>query len=303
MYQLYTAPLEAIINKYGLSFHIYADDTQIYISISNETNSIETLEMCLDEIKDWMVCNKLKLNESKTEILKISPKRSKSKLNVDHLNIAGKAVTLPTSDCIRNLGCYFDSHMTMEMNISKICQACHFHLRNIGKIRDCLDNDTTHLLVHSFITSRLDYCNSLLSGVPDYLIQRLQKIQNKAARLVLRKGKEVSTKSILKEFHWLPIQQRIVYKIALQIFKCLSNMAPAYLCELIKEYSPTRELRSSSLKLVTCPRTNSIFEERAFSIAGPKIWNNLSLKTRSSNSIGTFKKNLKTELFNKTYQY
>ena len=119
LYQLYTAPLESIIKKYGLSFHIYADDTQIYISLSNEPNSINTLEKCLEDIRNWMVVNKLKLNESKTEILKISPRRSRLDLEGKHLNIAGKEVSLPTADCIRNLGCFFDSHLTMKKILLK----------------------------------------------------------------------------------------------------------------------------------------------------------------------------------------
>ena len=110
------------------------------------------------------------------------------------------------------------------------------------------------------------------------------------------------TTSIIKEPHWLPIKYRIKYKIALQTYKCLNNIAPEYLCDLIQEYVPPRQLRSSSMNYVTCPRTNSVFEDRAFSIAGPKIFNKLSLKTRFSNTIDIFKRNLKTEIFSNVYK-
>ena len=148
-----------------------------------------------------MAFNKLKLNESKTEMLKISSKKSKFELQIDHLNVGGNMVPLPTANVIRNLGSFFHSHLTMDAFISKKCQSCHFHLKNIGKIRHMLDTDTTHLLMQAFITSRLDYCNSLLSGIPNYLIQRLQKVQNRAARLVLKKDKSVPSMSVLKELH------------------------------------------------------------------------------------------------------
>ena len=301
LYLLYTAPLETIIEKHGLSYHMYADDTQIYVPMSDNNSSLSTLEKCLEEIKAWMACNKLKLNESKTEILKINSKKSKSEFDIQHLNVGDNVVNVPTGDSIRNLGAFFDSNMSMNTFVSKITQSCHFHLKNIGKIRDILDIDTTHMLTHAFITSRLDYCNSLLTGIPKYMIQRLQNIQNKAARLVLRKGKDVPTKAVLKELHWLPIEERINFKIATQTYKCLNDSAPQYLSTLVNKHVPARPLRSGSLNLLECPRTKTTYEEKAFSVTAPKVWNNLQPKTRSSQTLTIFKRNLKTELFKKAF--
>ena len=119
----------------------------------------------------------------------------------------------------------FHSKLNMEHHVKKLCQACHYHLRNIGKIRNLIDAHTTHMLVYAFITSCLDYCISLLVGIPKFLKERLQKIKNKAARLITRKGEDDS-KTILKELHWLPIEARIDFKIACHVYKCLHGLAP-----------------------------------------------------------------------------
>ena len=164
-----------------------------------------------------------------------------------------------------------------------------------------MDVDATHVLVHAFVTSRLDYSNSLLYNIPKYLITRLQIVQNKAAKLVLNQNKYYSATTALKDLHWLPIEKRIEFKIATITYKCLNELAPPYLSELLEQYVPSRNLRSSTKNLLICPRTKTVFEDRAFSIAAPNIWNNLSTRTRNSESLDSFKKNLKTEFFRLYY--
>ena len=92
------------------------------------------------------------------------------------------------------------------------------------------------MLVHSLVTSRLDYCNCLYAGVPFYLLERLHKIQNKAARLVLRKDRKHDSKELLRLLHWLPVQKRVVFKIACLVFKSLNNLSPSYIQDLIEIY-------------------------------------------------------------------
>ena len=188
----------------------------------------------------------------------------------------------------------------MESHIKKVTQSCHFQLKNIGKIRDLIDKDIAHMLVHSFVTSRLDYCNCLYAGVPFYLLERLKKIQNKAARLVLRKDRKHDSKELLRLLHWLPVQKRIDFKIACLVFKSLKNLSPSYIQDLIEIYKPTSTLRSSASISLKTPIPPNAFVGRAFSFNAPKIWNNLSHGTRSCASLQSFKKCLKTEFF-KTY--
>ena len=300
LFTMYTAPLSDIINNYNIRHHLYADDTQIYVPFTQD--SLTQVEECLVEVKTWMTHNKLKLNENKTEIMLCS-KGSLSDETPCQLNFNGENLKIPTCTTVKNLGFYFDSRLRMEEHIKKTCQACHYHLRNIGKIRHMLSTDVAHMLAHCFITSRLDYCNSLLTGIPLYLKEKLQKIQNKAARIVVRANKTDESTSILQRLHWLPIDKRIDYKVACQVFKCLNGTAPSYLINLISRYEPPRSLRSSSQNLLVSGVPGSKFEERAFCFYAPIVWNNLSFQTRTCETYETFKKHLKTELFKKSYMY
>ena len=110
-------------------------------------------------------------------------------------------------------------------------------MKNIGKIRHLIDKDIVHMLVHSFVTSRLDYCNCLYAGVSSFLLERLQKIQNNAARLVLRIGRKHDSKELLRLLHWLPVQKRVDFKIACFVFKSLNNLSPSYIQDLIEVFN------------------------------------------------------------------
>ena len=130
------------------------------------------------------------------------------------------------------------------------------------------------LLIHAFVTNKLDYCNSLLTGLPTYLIKRLQSVQNASARLVIGSEKHDHITPILRELHWLPVEKPITHKIFLITFKCLNNLPPSYLSDLIPQYKPRKTLRSGSMNLLVIPRTNTIrYGERALCTAAPRLWN------------------------------
>ena len=151
------------------------------------------------------------------------------------------------SESIRNLGVFLDGSLSVEMQMDQLCKVLYVQLRRISKIRSFPTVDTANTLAVDFILSRLDYCNSLLAGLPDYKLAKLQRIQNSAARLVLRKPRRESATPLLKLLHWLPVKARTEYKVSTLCYQCLNSVAmPSYLCELLQTYKPTRTLRSQN---------------------------------------------------------
>ncbi len=157
-------------------------------------------------------------------------------------------------------------------------------------------------LVHAFMTSRLDYCNALLGGCPASSINKLQIVQNAAARVLTRSRKYDHITPILQSLHWLPIKFRISYKILLLAYKALNDLAPAYLTNLLSRYNPTRSLRSQNSGLLVVPRiAKSIKGGRTFSYLAPKLWNSLPDNVRGSDTLSLFKSRLKTHLFSQAF--
>ena len=167
LFSMYTSPTADIIRKHGLKYHCYADDTQIYISVdptqSNVNNAIEQIEACLDELRQWMSQNYLKLNNAKTEVIVVGSKQQRSKVNITEVRV-GDTVVTPT-DSVTNLGVIIDENLSMDKHIAKVSRAVCISIRNIGMIRKHINQPVAELLTHALITSRLDACNSLLHGL------------------------------------------------------------------------------------------------------------------------------------------
>ena len=189
----------------------------------------------------------------------------------------------------------------MASHITKICASSFYYIYNIRRIRKYLSRKSSEILVHAFITSRLDYCNGLLYGLPDCLLHKLQRVQNACARLIFREQKICHVTPLIYELHWLPIKYRIDFKILLTTFKILNFLAPTYLSSLISLRLPSKyNLRNSSDNLLlSYPRFKSkaTLGDRSFTCAAPKLWNALAFDIRSASTVSIFKAKLKTHLF------
>ena len=298
LFILYISPVYRIFDKYNLSFHQFADDTQIYNSDSDVTfNEIaHNSEECVKAVKGWMDRNRLKLNDDKTESIKIGSVRNVSKIDMDELHFGSTSIRFVEK--AKNLGVIIDSELGMKYQTTSLIRTLTFTLKKIRSIRPFLTVENAKQLVTSLLLSKLDYCNSLLAGVSKTEIQRLQVIQNNAARLIFRKNKFDSAKPLLKILHWLPVHRRIDFKIAVLVFKTLEGTAPNYLRDLLTVKTHPRVLRSSldSTKLLV-PRTKRTAGDRAFAVYGPKLWNSLPNDIRELPTLPLFKKHLKTYLF------
>ena len=167
-------------------------------------------------------------------------------------------------------------------------------------MHDYLSEEQTKSVIHAFVTSKLDSFNSLLGGLPATVISKLQRIQNSSAKLIMGGKKHDHVTPILRHLHWLPVQQRIQFKLLLLAYKALTGEGPLYLRELLFLYTPTRSLRSSSDVIrLTIPRTKlKTYGDRAFSAIVPRLWNALPTSIKVAPSVQTFKTSLKTHFFN-----
>ncbi|XP_077987025.1 carboxypeptidase A4-like [Glandiceps talaboti] len=184
LFTLYTAPLEDVIIGHGLDYMMYADDSEIYTICNKPADILPDVETCIDDIRSWMRSNMLVLNDDKTaEVIQFSSRLKTNVVELTSLKIGGLDIAPSTS--VRNLGVTLRRDGSMSDQISHICKNGYFSLYKIGKIRKLLDKACTEKLIHAFVTSRLDYCNGLLYGIPKYQIDRLQSLQNAAARLTV----------------------------------------------------------------------------------------------------------------------
>ena len=174
--------------------------------------------------------------------------------------------------------------MLLKQHISTVCQTAFFHLRSIGQIRRYLTEDSCTTLVHSLVSTRIDYCNSLLVNLPTCSLQKLQRVLNTAMRIVSLRPKRDDIIPVSISLHWLPTDYRLHYKVIIFVFRCLHNLAPSYLSELLKLYA----LECENL--------------RAFAVSGSVLWNSLPDFIRLLDDIGSFKSRLKTWLFKDAYK-
>ena len=304
LFILYTTPLTHLINSHSIDDHeMFADDTQLNHSVSpaNYSTLTDTLQDCFSDVGTWMSENRLKLNGDKTEAIRFSPSSSLSSSLPSDLHLGSTRIQF--SDCVRNLGVFFDSNLSLKHHITKTCQAAYIQIKLISSIRHFLTQDATKTLVSALVLSRLDYCNSLLSGCPKSLLKPLQQVQNSAAKLIFKARKSQHCTPLFIELHWLPIEQRIKYKSACLCFQIISETAPAYLTDLFEVYTPSRSLRSATdTRMFRVPKYNKkTCGYRAFSRSAVQTWNSLPYALRHSPSLPAFKSQLKTHLFRQYY--
>ena len=183
-----------------------------------------------------------------------------------------------------------------------MCKSAFYRLRKIRLIRKHLTFDAAQLLVQALVTSKLDYCNSLLYGLPKNVNKQLQRLQNAAACVVTLSSKFCHITPVLANLHWLSIYLRIELKILIVTCKTLHGLAPSYIKDLVQSYLPARDLRSSKKNLLVVPVFNiNSYGRRAFSVASPLLWNSLPQHIRDAGSLDIFKRQLKTVLFRRDF--
>ena len=188
LFVVYASKLFEIIKVHLLNAHCFADDTQLRLSFNpnsptNQVKALEAMERCISDLRKWMYQDKLKINDDKSEFLVIGLRQQLLKIN--HCSVRVDMIDINPVKVARNLGAWFVSHFSMSTHNSKSCSVAFFWLHNIKRISHFLPRDKLEMVLHAFVTSKIDYCNGLLYGLPDCEIAKLQRVQNAAARLLM----------------------------------------------------------------------------------------------------------------------
>ena len=212
-------------------------------------------ESCIVRVNDWLLQNGLHLNPSKSEAIAFFNPRSKPLAtlaeSIQSISVAGSPIKLQSS--IKSLGVHLDSKMSFDKHVSEVCRASYFHIRALRHIRSSLTTDAAKIVASAIVGSRLDYCNSLPAGTSVQNLSRLQLVQNTLARVVAQKPRYCHITPVLIDLHWLPVCQRIEFKIATTAFKVLHYQQPSYLAEMLPRYTPSRSLRPSASTTISVP--------------------------------------------------
>ncbi|KAF7252606.1 putative RNA-directed DNA polymerase from transposon BS [Varanus komodoensis] len=284
LFNIYMKRLGEVIRRCGLRNHQYADDTQLYLSFStNPGEAVAVLNRCLAKVMGWMRANKLKLNPDKMDVLLVGG----SGLGMGDLGLVLNGVALPLRDRVCSLGVLLDPELSLEAQVTAVARSTFLQLRLIHQLRPFLENgclatvtavarstflqlrlihqlrpflenDCLATVTHTLVTSRLDFCNVLYMGLPLKMLQILQLVQNRAARLLTGTGRCSHITPVLHQLHWLPIEVRAQFKVLVMTYKALNGLGPGYLKECLRPYMPSCPLRSATDALLQEPSVNGI---------------------------------------------
>ena len=267
LFSLFISPVAGVISNFGISFHQFADDTQLYIGVDPKSivESLDILDKCSRAVLDWFTNNGLVLNPSKSEVLFMGTRTKLHSVG----NIAKVSVTgcdISPAESIKSLGVTLDSELSLCKHVGNICKTSHYHIRALRHIRQSVDLETAKTIGCAIVGSRLDYCNSILYGTSAGNLKKLQTVQNALARVVSGKRKYDRITPTLIDLHWLlPVAHRINFKLATIVFKTRIHHQPEYLDNLLVDYKLPRVLRSSARR-ISCgsPHSNCFSRNPGF---------------------------------------
>ena len=296
LFSLYTSPIERLIRRTQSLHSAYADDVNVYSSI-DATNRCPAIDAA-QALHDWYIRNGMLPNAAKSEAMVVGTPIQLAKLHRPLIiDIAGTRIECKES--IVSLGVTIDSGLNCNRRVNDIIQACNYHLRALMHIRPVLNTKTALAIGRAIVLSRLDYCNGLLYGTSQTNIARLQCLQNRLVRAVSRLPYRSHVSEARQKMHWLPVRERIDFKLAVLTYEARKTRQPPYLAELLHEQVASRTLRSSSdTTQLVVPRTRNKRRTHSYSSAAPRVWNSLPRQIRECSTLSTFKLNLKTFLFN-----
>ena len=292
LFTMYIKPLSAIIDSHSIIHHSLADDLQIQMSAPPDRipELLHSMQSCMNDVKAWATANVPKLNDSKIELMLVTSKRTMRRHNLLTSITIGNT-QIPFKQSVKYEDFTLVCHLNMNAHVSNVARKCYFELRRLESIRRFLTSTATATLVSAFVLSRIDYRNSLLFGSTHDLTPHLQRMQNYAARVILRLPKSSGITMHLKSLHWLPVKVTSTYKIACLCYHCHSSTAPSYVTGM-QHRKPLhiRNTRSSSYTMPLLNRSahsKATLGDRSFSFAS--VWNSIPNDVRCAPLLSSFK--------------
>ena len=169
LFTAYVSPVSRLLASFGIVHHSYADDTTLVLAADPPSNSLSLLESCTTSVSTWFAFNGLQLNANKSEVLHVGTRERRQAITLSlstHLSVAGSSLSLSSTSKI--LGVIFDPSLNFDAHISEICRTANYHLRALAHIRQFVSVSSANLIACANISSRLDYCNSLLTGLSSH---------------------------------------------------------------------------------------------------------------------------------------
>ena len=298
LFNIYVRNFIQLLRDAGFIIHGYADDHQVITTfrIAFQYSTLcHTLPKLLNLISRWMGSRFLKLNASKTKLLIFSPQNVRDNIYIDSVYL-GNNVFLPITFEEMSLGVKLDSSLSFSPQVNMVLRQSYSYISDLGRIRRFLTVNDIRALVQAFIMSRIDNCNVVFYGIHECELNKLQRLQNACARVIYGRRKYDHVSDLFATLHWLPIRQRIIFKLLLFVLKIFLGMAPHYLvtCVTILDHDH---------RILLVPRVKTSYGDRAFSNAAPRLWNALPLNLRKSDTINYFKSHLKHLLFSNFNHY
>ena len=244
LFNLYISTLYQTLQDQGSGSEVigYADDTSAYKSypadsLAKESATVKGLELDIELTKQWMAENRLKMNDTKTEYVVFGNNVQLAKCHHQGIRIGEE--TILKSNKITLLGVHLDMQVTLKEHIKLKSAKVAYNLHTIHELWNLLSRDTTKSLFYAIVSSHMDYCNSVMAGLPMETLKPLQRIQNLAAKLVCRRDCWDSAMEALKSLHWLNIEDRILFKVLCIVYRCVNKQGPEFLNEMFNIKEPT----------------------------------------------------------------
>lgn len=278
------------------STECFVDDTKLYASfcLCDHAQTADKMNQDLVRVRDWSFNNQLLLNPEKTKLMVFGSRQMRSKLLEFRLSLLGKDI-LPAST-VTDMGVGFDSELSFDDHIIKTVSTCMSRLGQINRVKHAFDKKTLIMVINTLVFSKLFYCSNVWCNTSEKNLRKLQCVQNFACRVVCDARKFDHVTPLLRELRWLPVKDKLYYRLAVMTFKCLTGCAPKYLASQFIKRGNVSKRNTRSSQLLNIPLCRTATGQRSFYYRSVTLWNNLDNSLKLSSSLDIFKRHLRNSL-------